>query len=72
MCLSTRRAIRLQFKSFYEKVRARGYILCPSDSGVETFRVGCVSVRLQRDANVASPGRAEGGGVKLVAPARRL
>jgi 2-aminoethylphosphonate-pyruvate transaminase len=32
-----------QFKSFYEKVKARGYILYPGKlTQVETFRVGCI------------------------------
>ena len=32
-----------EFKAFYEKVRARGYILYPGKlTQVETFRVGCI------------------------------
>jgi 2-aminoethylphosphonate-pyruvate transaminase len=34
---------RYQFKSFYNAVKARGYILYPGKlTAVETFRVGCM------------------------------
>ena len=44
------------FKSFYEKVRSRGYILYPGKlTQVETFRVGCIgAVDANEMRNVAS------------------
>jgi 2-aminoethylphosphonate-pyruvate transaminase len=44
------------FKSFYEKVRARGYILYPGKlTQVETFRVGCIgAIDSNEMRNVAS------------------
>jgi 2-aminoethylphosphonate-pyruvate transaminase len=44
------------FKSFYEKVRARGYILYPGKlTQVETFRVGCIgAIDFNEMRNVAS------------------
>jgi 2-aminoethylphosphonate-pyruvate transaminase len=44
------------FKAFYEKVRARGYILYPGKlTSVETFRVGCIgAIDFNEMRNVAS------------------
>lgn len=39
-----------EFKSFYERVRARGFILYPGKlTAVETFRVGCIGALDRRD-----------------------
>jgi 2-aminoethylphosphonate-pyruvate transaminase len=64
------------FKAFYEKVRARGYILYPGKlTQVETFRVGCIGAI---DANemrnvVTAVGKViEELGVRQVGPAARL
>ncbi|EKT4482575.1 2-aminoethylphosphonate--pyruvate transaminase, partial [Pseudomonas putida] len=36
---------RYQFKDFYERVKAKGFILYPGKlTQVETFRVGCIGV----------------------------
>ena len=45
-----------EFKAFYEKVRARGYILYPGKlTRVETFRVGCIgAIDFNEMRNVAS------------------
>jgi 2-aminoethylphosphonate-pyruvate transaminase len=62
------------FKSFYEKVRARGYILYPGKlTQVETFRVGCIgAIDFNEMRNVASAiaDTLKEMGIKQVAPAK--
>jgi 2-aminoethylphosphonate-pyruvate transaminase len=62
------------FKAFYEKVRARGYILYPGKlTQVETFRVGCIgAIDANEMRNVASAvaETLKEMGVKQVAPAK--
>ncbi len=62
------------FKSFYEKVRARGYILYPGKlTQVETFRVGCIgAIDFNEMRNVASAvaETLKEMGIKQVAPAK--
>ena len=63
------------FKAFYEKVRARGYILYPGKlTQVETFRVGCIgAIDSNEMRNVVSAIAAtlEEMGVKQVAPMKK-
>ena len=63
-----------EFKSFYEKVRARGYILYPGKlTKVETFRVGCIgAIDFNEMRNVASAvaETLKEMGIKQVAPAK--
>jgi 2-aminoethylphosphonate-pyruvate transaminase len=62
------------FKSFYEKVRARGYILYPGKlTQVETFRVGCIGAidfNEMRNAASAIAETLKEMGIKQVAPAK--
>jgi 2-aminoethylphosphonate-pyruvate transaminase len=62
------------FKPFYEKVKARGYILYPGKlTQVETFRVGCIgAIDANEMRNVVSAvaETLKEMGVKQVAPAR--
>jgi len=62
------------FKSFYEKVRARGYILYPGKlTQVETFRVGCIgAIDFNEMRNVASAiaETLKEMGIKQVTPAK--
>jgi 2-aminoethylphosphonate-pyruvate transaminase len=62
------------FTSFYEKVRARGYILYPGKlTQVETFRVGCIgAIDFNEMRNVASAiaDTLKEMGIKQVAPAK--
>ena len=62
------------FKAFYEKVRARGYILYPGKlTQVETFRVGCIgAIDANEMRNVVSAiaETLKEMGVKRVAPER--
>ena len=62
------------FKSFYEKVRARGYILYPGKlTQVETFRVGCIGAidfNEMRNAASAVAETLKEMGIKQVAPAK--
>ena len=62
------------FKPFYEKVRARGYILYPGKlTKVETFRVGCIgAIDANEMRNVVSAiaETLKEMGVKQVAPAK--
>jgi 2-aminoethylphosphonate-pyruvate transaminase len=62
------------FKTFYEQVRSRGYILYPGKlTQVETFRVGCIgAIDANEMRNVASAVAAtlEQMGVRTLAPAR--
>jgi 2-aminoethylphosphonate-pyruvate transaminase len=62
------------FKAFYEKVRARGYILYPGKlTQVETFRVGCigaVDVNEMRNAVSAVAETLKEMGIQQVAPAK--
>jgi 2-aminoethylphosphonate-pyruvate transaminase len=62
------------FKSFYEKVRVRGYILYPGKlTQVETFRVGCIgAIDSNEMRNVASAvaETLKEMGIKQVAPAK--
>ena len=62
------------FKSFYEKVRARGYILYPGKlTQVETFRVGCIgAIDFNEMRNVASAvaETLKEMGIKQAAPAK--
>ena len=62
------------FKTFYEKVRARGYILYPGKlTQVETFRVGCIgAIDANEMRNVVSAiaETLKEMGVKRVAPER--
>ncbi|HUL94674.1 MAG TPA: 2-aminoethylphosphonate--pyruvate transaminase [Usitatibacter sp.] len=64
------------FKAFYEKVRARGYILYPGKlTQVETFRVGCIGAIDATEVGnaVAAIGATlEEMGVREAAPARVL
>ena len=61
------------FKSFYEKVRARGYILYPGKlTQVETFRVGCIGAidaNEMRNAVAAIAAALKDLGVSRIAPA---
>ena len=63
-----------EFKSFYEKVRARGYILYPGKlTKVETFRVGCIgAIDFNEMRNVASAvaETLKEMGIRQVAPAK--
>jgi 2-aminoethylphosphonate-pyruvate transaminase len=62
------------FKAFYEKVKARGYILYPGKlTRVETFRVGCIgAIDFNEMRNVASAvaETLKEMGIKQVAPAK--
>jgi 2-aminoethylphosphonate-pyruvate transaminase len=62
------------FKTFYEKVRARGYILYPGKlTQVETFRVGCIGAidaNEMRNAASAVAETLKEMGIKQVAPAK--
>jgi 2-aminoethylphosphonate-pyruvate transaminase len=62
------------FKSFYEKVRARGYILYPGKlTQLETFRVGCIgAIDFNEMRNVASAvaETLKEMGIKQVTPAK--
>ena len=62
------------FKAFYEKVRARGYILYPGKlTQVETFRVGCIgAIDFNEMRNVASAvaETLKEMGIKHAAPAK--
>jgi 2-aminoethylphosphonate-pyruvate transaminase len=62
------------FKAFYEKVRARGYILYPGKlTQVETFRVGCIGAidsNEMRNVAAAIGETLKEMGVKQVAPAK--
>jgi len=62
------------FKAFYEKVKAKGYILYPGKlTQVETFRVGCIgAIDANEMRNVVSAvsETLREMGVKQVAPAR--
>jgi 2-aminoethylphosphonate-pyruvate transaminase len=62
------------FKAFYEKVRARGYILYPGKlTKVETFRVGCIgAIDFNEMRNVASAvaETLKEMGIRNVAPAK--
>lgn len=64
------------FKPFYEKVKARGYILYPGKlTQVETFRVGCIgAIDANEMRNVVSAigETLKDMGVKQVAPAKSL
>jgi 2-aminoethylphosphonate-pyruvate transaminase len=61
-----------EFKAFYEKVRARGYILYPGKlTQVETFRVGCIgAIDANEMRNVVSAVAAtlKDMGIKQMAP----
>jgi 2-aminoethylphosphonate-pyruvate transaminase len=63
------------FKPFYEKVRARGYILYPGKlTQVETFRVGCIGAidaNEMRNAASAVGEVLKEMGIRDVAPAKR-
>ena len=63
-----------EFKSFYEKVRSRGYILYPGKlTQLETFRVGCIgAIDFNEMRNVASAvaETLKEMGIKQVAPAK--
>jgi 2-aminoethylphosphonate-pyruvate transaminase len=62
------------FKPFYEKVRARGYILYPGKlTQVETFRVGCIGAidaNEMRNAVAAVADTFKEMGVRQVSPAK--
>ena len=62
------------FKAFYEKVKARGYILYPGKlTQMETFRVGCIGAidsNEMRNVVTAVAETLREMGVKAVAPAR--
>ncbi len=62
------------FKPFYEKVKARGYVLYPGKlTQVETFRVGCIGAiddNEMRNVVAAVGGTLNEMGVKEVAPAK--
>jgi 2-aminoethylphosphonate-pyruvate transaminase len=62
------------FKSFYEKVRSRGYILYPGKlTQVETFRVGCIGAIDSNEMRNAASAVAEAlkeMGIKQAAPAK--
>ena len=64
------------FKPFYEKVKARGYILYPGKlTQVETFRVGCIGAidhNEMRNVVSAVAETLKEMGVKQVAPAKNL
>jgi 2-aminoethylphosphonate-pyruvate transaminase len=70
---STRRRPAYNFKAFYEKVKARGYILYPGKlTQVETFRVGCIgAIDSNEMRNVVSAVKAtlQDMGIKKVAMA---
>jgi 2-aminoethylphosphonate-pyruvate transaminase len=63
-----------EFKSFYERVRARGYILYPGKlTKVETFRVGCIGAidsNEMRNVVSAISETLRDMGVQQMAPAR--
>jgi 2-aminoethylphosphonate-pyruvate transaminase len=63
------------FKSFYDKVRARGYVLYPGKlTQVETFRVGCIGAidsNEMRNVVSAVAETLKEMNVKQVAPAKR-
>jgi 2-aminoethylphosphonate-pyruvate transaminase len=62
------------FRSFYEKVRSRGYILYPGKlTQVETFRVGCIGAIDSNEMRNAASAVAEAlkdMGIKHAAPAK--
>jgi len=62
------------FKAFYDKVRARGYILYPGKlTQLETFRVGCIGAidaNEMRNVAAAVAETLKEMGIKQVAPAR--
>ena len=62
------------FKAFYEKVRARGYILYPGKlTQVETFRVGCIGAidaNEMRNVAAAVAETLKEMGIKNAAPAK--
>jgi 2-aminoethylphosphonate-pyruvate transaminase len=62
------------FRPFYEKVRARGYILYPGKlTQVETFRVGCIGAidaNEMRNVVAAIAETLKEMGVKRVSPER--
>jgi 2-aminoethylphosphonate-pyruvate transaminase len=62
------------FKSFYEKVRSRGYILYPGKlTKVETFRVGCIGAidfNEMRNVTSAVAETLKEMGIQQVAPAK--
>jgi 2-aminoethylphosphonate-pyruvate transaminase len=62
------------FKAFYEKVRARGYILYPGKlTQVETFRVGCIGAidaNEMRNVAAAIAETLKEMGIKSAAPAK--
>ena len=62
------------FKPFYEKVKARGYILYPGKlTQVETFRVGCIGAidaNEMRNVVAAVAETLKEMGIKNVAPAK--
>ncbi len=62
------------FKSFYEKVRARGYILYPGKlTQVETFRVGCIGAidaNEMRNVSAAVADTLKEMGIKSGAPSK--
>jgi len=64
------------FKSFYDKVRARGYILYPGKlTRVETFRVGCIGAidsNEMRNVVTAVGATLEDMGIATAAPALRV
>ena len=64
------------FRAFYDKVRARGYILYPGKlTQVETFRVGCIGAidaNEMRNVVAAVGATLEEMGVREVSPARAL
>ena len=64
------------FKPFYEKVRARGYILYPGKlTQVETFRVGCIGAidsNEMRNVVSAVAETLKEMGVQQVSPAKSL
>jgi 2-aminoethylphosphonate-pyruvate transaminase len=63
-----------EFKAFYEKVRARGYILYPGKlTRVETFRVGCIGAIDHNEMRNAASAVAETlreMGIEQAAPAK--
>ena len=51
---------RYQFKEFYERVKAKGFILYPGKlTQVETFRVGCIGHVNQAEMHAAVAAVAE-------------
>ena len=51
---------RYQFKEFYERVKAKGFILYPGKlTQVETFRVGCIGHVNQAEMHAAVAAIAE-------------